>query len=439
MLTISIIFIICLTILFLVNGAQELLPYCDNLSDYDKFLRAPDGTLFLNPETGIVYRTPCKGGSPFLQGLLGFKVLLGYVPLIFCGYYLIEDKKQLIFLGRVLLVLAIVCCSLGIIQYLMLSSGYCAGTRGASGEELFRASLEARCFVGGSLLYSPAQGQIRLPGTFVSPWHWAWFLIANSFITYTVAFSDTSFFWRTGGLIGLALVFINAVISGQRIALVLVPFAVLVLLILTGQIANLKRFIPATVIIGLILAVVITANPAIVQERVDSFVGRWNSSPPHLFIQKQFRFAIDNQQGILGRGLGKATNSARTFGDTALVETFHPKLMFEIGYIGLFAFLAFVTNIAFTTFKSYRLVKIPSIRSFGSSFWVFILIITYFPYWYPLDTDPVAVYYWFFAGVLLRLPEIDKAERKRIRLEEELEETTQPKKAKKRYRKRFQF
>ena len=438
-LTLSILFIICLTTLFLVNGAQELLPYCDNLSEYDKFLRAPDGTLLLNPDTGIVYTTPCKEGSPFLQGILGLKVLLGYVPLVFCGYYLIEDKKQLIFLGRLLLVLAIVCCSLGLIQYLLLTSGYCAGTRDASGAQLFRASLEARCFVGGSLLYSPAQGQIRLPGTFVSPWHWAWFLIANSFITYAVAFSDTSFFWRTGGLVGLALVFINAVISGQRIALAIVPCAVFILLILTGQIANLKRFIPATIILSLLVAVVITTNPAIVQERVDSFVQRWNASPPHLFIQKQFRFAIDNHQGILGRGLGKATNSARSFGATSLVETFHPKLLFEIGYIGLFAYIAFVTNLAITTLKSYISVKIPSIRSFGSSFWVFILIITYFPYWYPLDTDPVAVYYWFFAGVILKLPEIDKQERKRLRLEGEQEETIKPKKAKKRYKRLFQF
>ena len=440
LLTLSILVIICLTVLLLVNSVQEFLPYCDSLSEYDKFLRAPDGTLLLNPETGIVYTTPCKEGSPFLQGILGLKVLLGYVPLIFCGYYLIEDKKQLIFLGRVLLVLAIVCCTLGLIQYLMLTSGYCAGTRGAAGGELFRASIEARCLVGGSLLYSPSQGQIRLPGTFVSPWHWAWFLIANSFITYTVAFSDTSFFWRTGGLVGLALVFINAVISGQRIALAIVPVVVFILLILTGQIANLKRFIPAIIILSLILVVAITVNPEIVQERVDSFVQRWNTSPPHLFIQKQFLFAMDTQQGILGRGLGKATNSARSFGSTVLVETFHPKVLFEIGYIGLFAYMAFVTNLTITTFKSYRAVKIPSIRSFGSSFWVFILIITYFPYWYPLDTDPVSVYYWLFAGVLLKLPEIDKEERKKLRLEGETEEElVSNKKVKKRSRRRFRF
>ena len=217
------------------------------------------------------------------------------------------------------------------------------------------------------------------------------------------------------------------------------PVAVFVLLILTGQIANLKRFIPAAVILGLILVIVVTANPEIVQQRVDSFVSRWNASPPHIFIKNQFKFAIDAQRGILGKGLGKATNSTRFFGSTVLVETFHPKILFETGYLGLSAFMLFVTNLTFTTFKSYQSVKIPSIRSFGSSFWVFILVITYFPYWYPLDTDPVSVYYWLFAGVLLRLPAIDKEERKRLRLAGELEETMKPKKAKKRYRRRSRF
>ena len=397
--------------LFFVNGLQQVaLPHCDSLSDYDVYLRAPDGSLILNPETGIVILTPCKKGIPLLQGILGMKVFIGYIPLIFCAYYLIEDKKQLVFLGRLLVVLAIVCCSLGIIQFLMLKVGICDGTRAAVGEELFKATTGAKCLVGGSLLYSPSQAQIRLPGTFVSPWHWAWFLIANSFITFSVAFSDRSLFWRTAGLGGLALVFINAVICGQRIALALVPVCVFISLILTGQIANLKRFIPIATLLGLILTTVAFINPAIVQERVDSFVGRWNTAPPHEFIVKQMKFAVNNQRGILGLGLGKATNSTRVFGDTALVETYHPKLLYETGYPGLIAFMIFTTNIVIVTFKSYRSVKTPSIRSFGSGFWVFIFIISFFPYWYPLDTDPVAVYYWFFTGVLLKLPKIEQEE-----------------------------
>ena len=418
--TLGILIALSLATLIFTNAQQQIfLPACDSLSEYDKFLRAPDGSLLINPETGIVYSTPCKKGSPLMQGILGLKVFLGYVPLVFCAYHLIENKQQLAWLGRLLVLLAIICCVLGIIQYSMLASGICAGTRGAAGEQLFRASVQSKCFVGGSLLFSPGQGQIRLPGTFVSPWHWAWFLIANSFITFAVAFNDTSWFWRITGLAGLALVFVNSVICGQRIALALVPIAVIILLILTGQIANLKRFIPIGLGLGLILTVLIINNPEIFAERVDSFVQRWNASPPQAFIVEQFHFAINQQKGFFGQGLGKATNSTRTFGPTSLVETYHPKVMFEVGLIGLLGLIVFMTNLVIVTFKNYRSVKTDSIRSFGASFWVFILVISYFPYWYPLDTDPVAVYYWFFAGVLLKLPLIDRQEIEQAKLEAE--------------------
>ena len=42
---------------------------------------------------------------------------------------------------------------------------------------------------------------------------------------------------------------------------------------------------------------------------------------------------------------------------------------------------------------------------------VLYYLLVYNTYYYPLDVDPVAVYYWFFAGILLKLPEIDKLER----------------------------
>lgn len=416
LLTLSVLLICGLLTLFIVNGSQQVvLPYCDTLTPENMFLLAPDGSYLLNPETQLVIKTPCKDGIPIMQGIIGLKVFLGYIPLIFVGYYLIENKKQLIFLGRLLLVLAIVCCSLGLVQYAMLAAGICQGTRDAVGGDLFKASLQAKCFVGGSLLYSPSQGQIRLPGTFVSPWHWAWFLIANSFITFTVAFTDTSLLWRTAGLGGLALVFINSVICGQRLALALVPVCILISLVLTGQIANLKRFIPFAVGLAFVAIIVASANPQFVQQRVDSFVARWNTAPPYQFIQEQFDYAVEGQKGILGRGLGKATNSARTFGSTALIETYHPKLLYEVGYPGLIAFMIFVTNLTIVTFNSYKTVKEKTINSFGSSFWVFILIISYFPYWYPLDTDPVCVYYWLFAGVLLKLPTIEKQEKQNLK------------------------
>lgn len=405
--------------LFIVNGTKQvLLPACSSISEYDRFLRDASGAYILRD--GIVIARPCKndGDMPFLQGLIGLKVLLGYVPLIFCGFYLIKDKKTLIFLGRLLVTLAIICCVLGLIQFWMLKSGRCQGTV-AEGEWLFKATVNAKCFVGGSLLYSPEQGQIRLPGTFVSPWHWGWFLVANSAICFSVAFSDPSILWRGLGLGGMTLVFVNGVVCGQRLAFLGVPLFIVVMAILTGQVVRIKRFIP--IFLGLTVLSFIGfsfINPEFIQERIDSFVTRWNTAPPQDFIVKQFQYAI-NQNRLLGNGLGVSTNSARIFGSVNLIETFHPKLWDEMGFIGLMAFMIFVTHIVIITFNKYRSLKDDTLRNFASGFWVFIVLISYMPYWYPLDTDPVCVYYWLFVGILLKLPEIDKQEQEdKAKLEE---------------------
>ncbi|NJM86397.1 MAG: hypothetical protein HC847_03445 [Hydrococcus sp. RU_2_2] len=409
------IFCALLTLLF-ANGWQQTLPLCSQVPEAERFLRDGAGNLLLDAN-GIIIRRPCTdGGMPVLQGILGLKVLLGYIPLIFCTHYLIQDKKRLLLLGRILVIIALVCCSLALVQYWMLKTGRCVGTREMAGVDLFKPNLDAKCLVGGAVLYSPEQGQIRLPGTFVSPWHWAWFLVANAAICFATSFSDTSLFWRTTGLVGMGMVFVNAVICGQRLALALVPAVIIVLLILTGQIANLKRFIPIGLGLSLVLFVAFSfINPDFVQQRIDSFVNRWNQAPPYAFIQTQFEFALEQQKGFLGRGVGKATNSTRVFGSVSLVETFHPKLLFEMGFPGLIAFMAFITHLTILCFKSYRSVKDRALRSFGSSLWVFMLIIGYFPYWYPLDTDPVAVYYWLFAGVVLKLSDIDKQEQEKLK------------------------
>ena len=392
---------LALLTLLVVNGAMQFGPACDRL---------PRGV-----------KIPCKNGIPLVMGLLGLKVLLGYVPLITCAYYLIRNKKELLFFTRSHLVLAIICLGLGVVQYLFLSSGKCEGTRGMTGEDLFKATLKARCLVGGSLVFSPDVGMIRLPGTFVSPWHWAWFIISNAFITYASAFSDPSSIWRISGLIGMALVIVNAFISGQRIALALVPVVIVILLVLTGQIANLKRFVPIAIGIGVVAAIGTAMFPEIIQERVTSFVDRWNASPPTDFIADQAGFTSKGQSGIFGAGIGRATNSARAYGADALIETYYPKLLFEMGPLAVGGFLLFVTVITWVTFKTYRSVKEPNLRSFAASFWVYVLVISYNTYWYPLDTDPVAVYYWVLIGIILRLPEIDREERAKQLAEEPID------------------
>ena len=355
------------------------------------------------------------GGTekPILMGVLGLKILLGYLPVITCIYYLMRTSEDLYFLLRIQTVLVITACVLGFTQYLMLKTGICSGTEGlgAQGVDLFKASLQSRCFVGGALLYSPSQGQIRLPGTFVAPWQWGWFLISSAFFSFGTAFNDRSPFWRLMGIVSLVTVFVMAVVSGQRIALFLVPVVVAGLSILTGQVANLKRFVPIGVVLGLILVGLTIRNPELLQERVDSFQDRWNASPPHEFVIQQFEEVMVSQEGILGNGVARATNGARIFGEIRLVETYHPKLLYELGPLGLIFILLLYTAVTIATFKAYRKTRDKNLRGYAASMWVFILFISYFPYYYPLDVDPVSVYYWLAAGIALKIPTLDKQQR----------------------------
>ncbi|MEH2065228.1 MAG: hormogonium polysaccharide biosynthesis protein HpsL [Nostoc sp.] len=367
------------------------------------------GQQFNPPSVGLLEKAEKE--IPLGMGILGLKVFLGYVPLIGCAYYLIRDKRDFLFLSRLQIALTLICCVLGLIQYLLLITGVCHGTRGLEGNALFVTSLDARCYFGGALLYSPEEGVVRLPGTFVAPWQWAWFLISSTFFTFATGFTDPSLIWRVVGLGSLVTVFINAVISGQRIALALVPTCFVILLLLTGQIGNLKRFIPIGVGLALILGIAMVTNPVLVQERTESFTSRWDASPPQDFIIQQFAENWKNVDGPLGSGLGRATNSARAMGQTKLVETYYPKVLFEVGILGVLAFLGLVTSLTIMGFKTYRSIKNRNFRSYGAALWVFILFISYNTYYYPLDVDPVAVYYWFFAGVLFKLPELEKQDK----------------------------
>ncbi len=369
---------LCLMTLLVVNGGQQL--------------------------------NPAPRGQPILMGILGLKVLMGYMPLVVCAYYLLRDRRDLLFLMRLTVMMILACCALAFVQYVLLKTGYCPGTRFAQGPELYRASLNARCFVGGALLYTPQFNQIRLPGTFVAPWQWGWFLISGAFLAFATAFSDPRAQWRTAGLISLASVFIMAVLSGQRVALILVPAVFITLLVLTGQVVNLKRFIPGAAVLGAVLGYAALRNPDILSRRVESLQSRWEASPPHLFILEQFQRSL-NHQDLLGNGLGRATNAARTLGDTELIETYYPKLLYEIGVLGTLTFLVLVTMLTVLTFWAYRSTRDRTLRSYGAALWLFVLFISYNTYYYPLDVDPVAVYYWFFAGVVLKLPELERQER----------------------------
>ncbi|NEQ77593.1 MAG: hypothetical protein F6K23_34010 [Okeania sp. SIO2C9] len=146
-----------------------------------------------------------------------------------------------------------------------------------------------------------------------------------------------------------------AIISGQAITLVLVPIIFLLLLVLTGIVNNLRWLKNPGFILGIVafvMGILLLIKPDNENSTID-------------FIIYQFQYVIQEQKIFLGHGLGTATNAARIFCQTKLIETFYPKMLHEIGIFGVLIFLAVVTNLIFLTGKYWQLLtdkKLISLR-----------------------------------------------------------------------------
>ena len=343
--------------------------------------------------------------KPFLMGIVGLKILVGYLPLLACSYYLIRDRQDLRYLFRLQMVISLVCCGLCVIQYILLAKGICAGNIGLPAPAFSRVTLQARCFVGGSLLYNPHLKLISLPGTFVAPWQWAWFLISSSFLTAAATAYETSLIWRVLGFVSVALVLVATTISGQTTATLLVPIIFFVLLWATEE--N-NKWLPYKLGIATFLGILIANNFGVFSPALDSIIFRWNYTPPQHFIINQFHWIIREGVSLFGSGLGRAASAARKLGEIKLIETFYPRLLYEIGWLGALAFFGLVSLTTIYTLKAYRRIQQLPLRSLGICLWLFILFISYNTFYYPLIVEPVNIYYWFFAGVLLKLPTLDR-------------------------------
>jgi hypothetical protein len=341
--------------------------------------------------------------KPLLMGIIGLKILIGYIPLLICGYYLVRDRQDLQFLLRLQVILALICSSLCLIQYLLLTNGICLGNTHLTEPAATRVSLQARCFVGGSLLYNPAKQLISLPGTFVAPWQWAWFLISSSFFTAAATAGESSKVWRIISFVSALLVLIATIISGQTTAIILVPLILLTLLLVTEKQTKRLAF---KLGIAIFLGILIANHTGVFGTVWQNAIARWNYSPPQEFVVNQFNWILQDRVKLLGYGLGKAASAARRLGEIKLIETFYPRLLYEIGWIGTLTFLVAVTLTTVFTFQAYRSVKELPLKRISICIWIFVLLISYNTYYYPLIIEPVAIYYWFFAGVLLKLPAI---------------------------------
>ncbi|MEM7583399.1 MAG: hypothetical protein AAF560_08475 [Acidobacteriota bacterium] len=320
-----------------------------------------------------------------LAQTVGFAAVAGHAIFFWLGRQLGELRAIL----RVFVLAMLVAGLAGLAQRVLLDVGICTAT------SEIPARLENRCLVGGALTYAPELGRIRLPGTAASPWHWSWLLVAGAACAAALL-SDGSLRWRRLGIAALVTLLACSFVSGQRVALVLVPLVAAAASLWALGITSRRLARAGLVALGLaLLALMMPAGRAALADLGD----RWRAAPPPQFVVEQWRWAVRERPGWLGYGPGSATSAARHFEGIVLIESVPAKRLYEGGWLGAGAWVVVVGALLVSILRRWA-----DLGRAERAVSVYVLLLAVMPWWYPTDTDPGNLLFWLLAGMLQRTP-----------------------------------
>ena len=346
-----------------------------------------------------------------LVGAIGVKVWLLYMPLYYLGYHYLRSKDDLFRLFGLMSLVALVPAVIGILEALLVSNGKSAlvysfygDAAAATTQEFAQFNLES----GGSIR--------RVSSTFS---------FVTQYYIFTAAMGAVAYAWWRGALAGTRRASMGravwltmiaaAFLSGARGAFLLIPLlVVLMTLIEHGRV----RLSPSRLVApaaALLAAVAVFGSGAwhILSFAVE--VGRQEFAD--VFVNG-FRSAFDLT--LVGLGTGADTNAARyAFSEPTLFsavngkwyESWYVKASLELGVAGLVLALLLLGTIVVRSWHSHRRLHDPRLRVVSASL-IALLVwnLVYNVKGQYTDLDPMNVYFWLFAGMLAKLPQLDREE-----------------------------
>lgn len=345
---------------------------------------------------------------------IGVKVWLLYVPLYFLGYHLVRDRSELFRLLGLMSAVAVVPALLGVVEAALIYAGRADRVYALYGDA---AAAVTQNFA--EFSYSGGAPLRRVPSTF-------------SFVTQYYAFITTmvavTYAWwrgrlrgRRSGLAGAAvwmLALVAAFLSGARVAFLLVPVLVGLILLLEGRGLRVpwgRLAAPAIAFLATVAALGASGNRLIAQT-----IATAQAEFGDIFVHG-FHRALSTT--VLGLGTGVDTNASRyAFSEPALFqgvggtwyESWLVKVVLELGIPGLIVVALLLGTIVGRGLREHARLSDPSLRVVSAAILAFLiwslLSATKGQY---LDFDPVNVYFWLLAGVLARVAVLDRLERER--------------------------
>jgi len=334
-----------------------------------------------------------------LVALIGVKVWLFYLPMLFLGYHMLTGRSQLVRLLGAMSWAGCVPLVLGIVEAALLARGYSAtvyswyGTAAQSATQDFS---DVGSGLGASLR--------RVPSTFS--------FVAQYYDFASVMVVVAFGWWRLSGsrlgLIPLTLALLGSFTTGARAAFILTPLLVGLTVILAGRYLQGAAM---TLALGLGWAVGLGILGLNANDMVSTAVSVGGGEVSQGFVN-----GIPMALGLTltGFGTGQATGASRyaldPSGPTAGVvfsESWWVKTIIELGLAGLVMLVILLGTLVVRAFRSHVSLSDGGLRALSAGFLALLLwALVYAVKGAEIDLDPIDVYFWLFAGMLLRLPGI---------------------------------
>ena len=345
-----------------------------------------------------------------LVGLIGAKVWLFYIPLFFLGYWLAESRDHLFRVLGLMSLVAIVPAVIGLVTVVLYYTGHAQTVYDAYGASAKPATQDFTTFV-----LSNGCTIRRVPSTF--SFFYQYYLFGAAMVAVSYAW------WRgsrpagkqlwSAGLVFL-VIFLAALFSGVRLGFFVIPLLVAAIILLTIHSRN--RLPWAAVAAGAACLALAGGTAAgycglaahisstTVQETKDGGVPSVGEA-----VHKTW----------LGLGAGSDSTAARyAFPTTELQtsvgsvqESWYVKAYLELGVFGLAAALALLGAIVYRSARVHIRIRDSRLKMVSAAIlalmgWVLVYSVKaqYF------DLDPINIYFWLFAGIMMGLPRLERRE-----------------------------
>lgn len=322
--------------------------------------------------------------------VIGFGLFWCFVPMYLVAYYLADSRRAVI---RLLLFLAV--CSFpvtisGIRQYMLGPDAFTALDAEVLNDFAF-------WWIGGE----SGTRYFRPPATFTFTLGFGLYLLCVLPIFLGLLGAGLGA-WRSVVVFAAAgLVTVGMMLNGARSFYVLTGLELVVLFLALRS----GRERGAFLVGGILLLA------GVYPFAWDMFLDRAATIPSNIGLRFTYIFETGPQialsSSIIGHGAGTATAAARRFSsDVVFPETYWLKIMWEYGLLGTMVFLTMVAVMFWHSLRAQRAIRDVHLRRVGAGLFAAVAGGVLNVFVAGPDFTPMNVYFWFFAGLLQRLPEL---------------------------------